>query len=65
MVTRDVLAIECGGFVVSLDNLDLREDYPKPKLVETTVEVHQGRRICHVDWLPAKGKTKREDEALL
>ena len=39
MVTGDVLAIERNGFMVFLANLDPREDYPKPKLVETTVKV--------------------------
>ena len=39
MVTRDVLAIECDGSMVALDNLDPRENYPKPEPVETTIEV--------------------------
>ena len=39
MVTGDVLAIECDGFMVALDNLDPRKDYSKPELEDTTVEV--------------------------
>ena len=37
--TNNGLEIEWNGSKITLDSLDLREEYPKPKPVEKTVEV--------------------------
>ena len=39
VVTRDILAIKHDGSKIDTDNLDPREDYPKPELVEQTKEI--------------------------
>ena len=39
VVIEDVLAIECDRSTITLNSLDPRKDYPKPKPVEKTVEV--------------------------
>ena len=40
MVNGDVLAIERDGSGIDIEDLDSREDYPKPKPVEQTEEVN-------------------------
>ena len=39
VVTRDVLSIEHNGSKISIEDLDPREDYPKPEPVEQTEEI--------------------------
>ena len=39
VVTRDVLAIERDGLDISIDDLDPKENYPKPKPVEQTEKI--------------------------
>ena len=39
-VTGDVLAIERNGSGIDIEDLDLREDYPKPEPVEQTEEIN-------------------------
>ena len=39
-VTGDVLAIERNGSGIDIEDLDLREDYPKPEPVERTEEIN-------------------------
>ena len=39
VVTGDVLAIERDGSEIDIEDLDLREDYPKPEPVEQTEEI--------------------------
>ena len=39
VMTGDILAIERDGFAIILDDLNLREDYPKPELVKRTMEM--------------------------
>ena len=40
MVTGDVLAIERDGLEIDIEDLDPREDYPKPEPVEQTEEIN-------------------------
>ena len=42
VITGDVLAIEWDKSRITLDNLDLKEDYPKLKSIEKTMEVQIG-----------------------
>ena len=39
MVTGDILAIERDGSGVNIEDLDPREDYPKPEPVEQTKQI--------------------------
>ena len=39
-VTGDVLAIECDGSKINIEDLDPREDYPKPEPMEQTEEIN-------------------------
>ena len=39
VVIKDVLAIERDGFMIALDSLDPREDYPKLELIERTIKI--------------------------
>ena len=57
VVTEDVLAIERDGSEIDIEDLDPREDYPKPEPVEQTEEINisgQGRttriRSCLNHW---------------
>ena len=48
MVTWDILAIERNGSKINMDDLDLRENYPKPEPMEQTKEIEisgRGRTI--------------------
>ena len=36
---EDVLAIECDGSEINIEDLDPREDYPKPEPVEQTEKI--------------------------
>ena len=38
-VTGEVLAIECDGSKINIEDLDPREDYPKPEPVEQTEKI--------------------------
>ena len=40
VVTGDVLAIERNGSGIDIEDLDPREDYPKPEPVERTEEIN-------------------------
>ena len=40
VVTRNVLAIERDGSGINVEDLDPREDYPKPEPVEQTEEIN-------------------------
>ena len=53
VITMDVLAIERDGSGITLDNLDLEEDYPKLEPIERTVEVQIGEkdRVTQIDSL--------------
>ena len=39
VIIGDVLAIEWDGSKITLDSLDLRDDYPKPEPIERTMEI--------------------------
>ena len=43
VIIRDVLVIEHDGSRITLNSLDSKEDYPKQKLMERTVEVQIGK----------------------
>ena len=43
VVTGDILAIERDGSGINIEDLDPREDYPKPEPVEQTKEINISR----------------------
>ena len=54
MITGDVRAIKHDGFNTSIDDLDPREDYPKPKSMEQTeeVDISEKGRTTRIRMLP-------------